>query len=138
MNIMKQKTIMGGNVDQHLWKKSIAEVRNGHVYTYKEAMEAIESMVGLKLVKKKIQTLVNQAKLVNSEKFKGKKLNEFSHHMVFVGNPGTGKTTVARYIAAIFHHLGIIKKPVCVECSKQDFESSYPGETAAKTQRKID
>ena len=138
LNIVKQKTMIGNEPDKYLWKAAVEEVRKGHVFTYKEAMDAINGMVGLKSVKEKIQSLVNQAKLIEKNKATGRKLNKSAHHMVFVGNPGTGKTTVARYIAAIFHHLGIIKKNLCVECAKEDFISSYQGETAIKTKEKIE
>ncbi len=138
LNIMKQNTIMGNQPDKYMWKEAIKEVRKGHFYTYQEAMDAINSMVGLKAVKDQIQNLTNQAKLLSS-RGRGRKLNESAHHMVFIGNPGTGKTTVARYIAAILYHLGIIKTPKFVECSdKNELVSSYANETTKMTNAVID
>lgn len=61
-----------------------------------------------------------------------------SYHMVFTGNPGTGKTTVARIVAGIYKEIGILKKGHLVETDRSGLVAEYVGQTAPKTNAKID
>lgn len=95
----------------------------------------LDKLIGLKAVKQNIHELV---KLVRFYKDTKKDvLNSFSLHTVFTGNPGTGKTTVARIMARIFKALGIIERGHLIECDRQSLVAGFVGQTALKTTQKI-
>lgn len=100
-----------------------------------EAMEDLNGLVGLAKVKEEVMELM---KLIRFYKESGKEvLNKFSFHTVFTGNPGTGKTTVARIIAKIYKALGVLERGQLVESDRSSLVAGYVGQTALKTQEKI-
>lgn len=97
-----------------------------------EIFEELNSLVGLKKVKEVLNDLVSLIELKN--KSKGSlNIKDTNLHMVFLGNPGTGKTTVARIIAKILYNLKYIKKDKLIEVSSKDLVAEYVGQTAPKT-----
>ena len=95
-------------------------------------------MVGLKEVKAEIHKLVDYTKIVQMRKKQGLKIPSMSYHCVFTGNPGTGKTTVARILGDIYRELGILKSGHLVETDRSGMVGSYVGQTAIKTNKLID
>lgn len=101
-------------------------------------MDQLEELIGLNLVKNEVATLINFIKVQNMRAAKGMKAPSLSYHCVFIGNPGTGKTTVARILASIYKELGLLKKGHLVETDRSGLIAEYVGQTAVKTNKIID
>ena len=106
--------------------------------TVEEVLAELDSLVGLDEVKAEVRKLVNLAKVNEARRAQGLKVPPMSYHMVFTGNPGTGKTTVARIVARAFRALGIAKTGQLVETDRAGLVGTYAGETATKTNAKVD
>ncbi|MBP5321074.1 MAG: AAA family ATPase [Kiritimatiellae bacterium] len=106
--------------------------------TIEEALAELDALVGMAPVKAEVRRLVAWCKMAKERKAKGLDVAKMSYHFVFTGNPGTGKTTVARILAKIFRALGILERGQLVETDRSGLVAEYVGQTAAKTNRKID
>lgn len=103
-----------------------------------EALADLNGLIGLAEVKTRINEWVDQIRLFKVREQRGLPVPSITYHMVFTGNPGTGKTTVARLIAKIYHALGIIRENKCKEVGREDLVAQYVGQTAIKTKEVLD
>lgn len=102
-----------------------------------EIFQSLNELVGLEKVKQMLQDLVSLIELKNKAK-DDLKIKDTNLHMVFLGNPGTGKTTVARIVAEILYNLKYIKQNKLIEVSSKDLVAEYVGQTAPKTMSVIE
>ena len=102
-----------------------------------EIFASLNELVGLEKVKQMLQDLVSLIELKNKTK-DDLKIKNTNLHMVFLGNPGTGKTTVARIVAEILYNLKYIKQNKLIEVSSKDLVAEYVGQTAPKTMAVIE
>lgn len=101
-------------------------------------LDRLKAMPGLTQLKREVEKLVNQARYAQMLEQQGEKApGGVSRHMVFLGNPGTGKTTVARILADIYYELGILQKRTIVEVNRSNLVAEYLGQTAPKVDRVV-
>jgi SpoVK/Ycf46/Vps4 family AAA+-type ATPase len=101
-----------------------------------EALSELNDLVGMDKIKQDVQELVKLIRFYNET---GKDVvNKFSLHSIFTGNPGTGKTTLARIIAKIYKALGVLERGHVVEVDREGLVAGYVGQTAGKTAHKIE
>lgn len=103
----------------------------------KQAMDELNSLIGLQPVKKMVERLVIEQQLAISLQ-RDLNASDKTRHMLFTGNPGTGKTTIARLIGRIYKALGLLRKGHFTEANHTELVGQYIGETAQKTKQVLD
>ena len=115
-----------------------ATVEDAENLTLEEQLLKLNELTGLHAVKQDLNSLINLIRVRKMREARGMPQSAISLHMAFLGNPGTGKTTVARILAGIYKSLGVLSKGQLVEVDRSGLVSGYVGQTAIKTKEVID
>ena len=129
------QAILAADVEQGLGEPLAADEGTSSKYAHFEGvLQKLNALVGLKNVKKQVQRLFAFVRLQRIRSGAGSKVpSGFSQHLVFTGNPGTGKTAVARIVADLYCSLGIIPSNHIVEVDRSGLVAGYVGQSAIKT-----
>ena len=106
--------------------------------TLQSLLDKLDALVGLDAVKAEVHRLTSLLQIQALRTARGLPNYETSHHLIFTGNPGTGKTTVARLLSQIFHVLGLVSKGHLVETDRSGLVAGFVGQTATKTRAVLD
>ncbi len=104
----------------------------------KKKLSEVDELIGLESVKKEVHDMVNLLVIQQMREKKGLRSGSVSKHLVFTGNPGTGKTTIARYIAEIYRDLGILRTGQLIETDRAGMVAGYMGQTAEKVKEVVE
>ena len=119
-------------------KPAEAEEKLPEKENIEDLRKELDSYIGLENVKKEVKNLINMATVYKMRRDNNLPTADISLHMVFSGNPGTGKTMIARFMARVYHSLGILSKGQLVEVDRSGLVAGYIGQTAIKTAKVLE
>ncbi|MCL2045445.1 MAG: AAA family ATPase [Oscillospiraceae bacterium] len=126
------------NSESHQTKNDESEVENEEpLPTLEEMLEKLDALVGLDIIKQNVKSLINYVKVRKLREDEQLPNPPLSLHMVFMGNPGTGKTTVARILSELYRAIGVLSKGQLVEVDRSGLVAGFVGQTAIKTSEVI-
>lgn len=114
------------------------EIVNSDNRTLDELLQELNNLVGLVTVKEQVKDLIAYQKVQKMRKLSGLSVFKKTLHLAFLGNPGTGKTTVARIVGYVYKQLGLLSKGHFIEVSRTDLIAGYQGQTALKVKKVIE
>lgn len=136
---ISQTTDWGENEQKILRLADVGDGAMAVSESYEDVMAELDALTGLASVKEQVRSMANVVKVNEDRVANGQTaLDVGAKYMVFTGNPGTGKTTVARIIARIYKSMGILPSSRCVEVGKTDLVGQVVGETTKKTRKVIE
>lgn len=134
-NLIQQQMYKNGHT------KAEADDITGEIYyepTPEEIMKGLDSFVGIDNIKKEVRSLIDAVEECRRKTNDPKAVPHFGDHFIFTGNPGTGKTTVARVFADILNSLGILPNGQLIEVTRDELVGQYVGATAAQTRTVVE
>ena len=127
-----------GSVEDSNNALNISNIDDNEEISLESVLNELNNLVGLKNVKDEVNSLINLIRIRQIRESRGMKQPAMSLHLVFSGNPGTGKTTVARLLSKIYYKLGLLSKGHLIETDRSGLVGGYVGQTAIKVQEVIE
>lgn len=143
INIKRLAKVVKDNLYDFYGYMKVAEICNQEKInedhrTLSELLDELNSLIGLEMVKAKVNDLISYQKVQQLRRENNLHSTKSTLHLAFTGNPGTGKTTVARIVGRIYKQIGLLSKGHFVEVSRTDLIAGYQGQTAIKVKKVIE